>query len=296
MKSKEEIAKLVCGEKYSLNMLAEKGFYFTDDIIQINSRQCISRGEIDKVFQPEKIILDFCEKRNIIIDTSKPNGRGADGYMLEKDPIEQTKKVLGIMQSAFFLGKNMHETFTNMQPYTKKMLQKFGYDVEDWVYRVSVGKNESHLTEEDKEYLRTNMEEVYELIMKNKDKIKKDIVNKDTPTKEERNLFKGYLTEKEAFELSRVMNFYLSISMIACYKEKIHKDYIMIYKDAVNLYESRLLAIKNLGADITECVDENGKQVLFIDLRNFRADRESMLDINLVKKFLPDIEVADGQR
>lgn len=203
------------------------------------------------------------------------------------------------MQSAFFLGNKVNdvdEAFTNMQHYTKKMLKKFGYDVKDWDYRVIVEKDENHLTEEDKEYLRTNMEEVYELIMKNKDKIKKDIVNKDTPTKEERNLFKGYLTEKEAFELSRVMNFYLSISMIACYKEKIHKDYIMIYKDAVNLYESRLLAIKNLGADITECVDENGKQVLFIDLRNFSADRESILDNNLVKKFLPDIEVEDGQR
>jgi len=299
MKSKEEIAKLVCGEKYSLNMLAEKGFYFTDDIIQINSRQCISGEEIDKVFQPKKIILDFCEKKNIIIDTSEPDGHGADGYILEKDPIKQTKKVLGVMQSAFFLGNKVNdvdETFTNMQPYTKKMLKKFGYDVKDWDYRVIVEKDENHLTEEDKEYLRANMKEVYELIMKNKGIIKKEIVNKDTLTEEERNLFKGYLTEKEAFELSTVMKFYLCISMIASYKEKMHKDYIIIYKDAIKLYESRLLAIKNLGADITECVDENGKQVLFIDLRNFRADRESISDNNLVKKFLPDIEVEDGQR
>lgn len=293
MKSKEEIAKLVCGENYSLDMLTEKGFYLTEDIIQIDSRNCISSKEINEGFQPKKIILNFCEKRNIIIDTSEPDGRGADGYILENDPIKQTKKVLGVMQSAFFFGNNIHETFTNMQPYTKTMIKKFGYEAKDWGHRVNVDSDENHLTEEHKERLRVFWKEDYELMTKNKGKMKKDIVNKDTLTEEERNLFKGYLTEKEAFELSEVMKFYLCISMIATYKEKMHKDYIIIYKDAIKLYESRLLAIKKLGADITECVDGNGDKVLFIDLRNFRADKESILDKNLIKDFLP--EVIDSQ-
>ena len=46
MKSKEEIAKLVCGEDYSLDTLAEKGFYLSGDILQINSQNCITRMKL----------------------------------------------------------------------------------------------------------------------------------------------------------------------------------------------------------------------------------------------------------
>ena len=266
MKSKEEIAKLVCGENYSLDMLIEKGFYLSGDIIQIDSRNCISRGEIDKIFQPEKIILDFCKKRNIIIDTSEPKQKGAAGYAIEGDLIEQTKKVLGIMQSSVFLYKEYYNAFMYMKPYTQNMVEKFGYSTKNWnnPYKsVIVGENVAN----ESDYNRL--------------------------TKEERELFKGYLTQKEAFELSTVMKFYLCISMIAAYKEEMHKDYIIMYKNSIYLNHRSLQAIKKLGADITECLDTYGNQVLFIDLRNFRADKESILDKNLIKEFLP--EVIDSQ-
>ena len=72
-----------------------------------------------------------------------------------------------------------------------------------------------------------------------------------------------------------------------------HVRYIIMYKNSIYLNHRSLQAIKKLGADITECLDTYGNQVLFIDLRNFRADKESILDKNLIKEFLP--EVIDSQ-
>ena len=263
MKSKEEIAKLVCGEDYSLDTLAEKGFYLSRDILlQINSQNCITRGEINETFQPEKIILDFCKKRNINIDTTSYREHGSHGIGLSymENPIIQTKFVLGILQSNYFIDKEYYHIFSNMQPYTREMIEKFGYCTKTWIDRVIIESSR---------------------------------IKQDSLTEEERELFKGYLTKKEAFELSEVMKFYLCISMIATYKEEMHKDYIIIYKNALNLYGSTLQAIKKLGADITACLDTNGNPLLFIDLRNFHADKESILDKNLIKECLP--EVIDSQ-
>ena len=262
MKSKEEIAKIVCGENNSLDVLAEKGFYLTGDIIQIDSQNCISSGEINETFQPEKIILDFCKKRNINIDTTSYREHGSHGIVLSNigNPIIQAKLVLGILQSRYFINNGYYNIFSNMQPYTREMIEKFGYCTKTWNDRVIIEEAR---------------------------------IKKDSLTKEERELFKGYLTKKEAFELSEAMKFYLCISMIATYKEKMNRDYIIINQCTIDLHGSNLKAIKMLGADITECVNENGNQVLFIDLRKFRADKESILDTNLIKECLP--EVIDSQ-
>lgn len=190
---------------------------------------------------------------------------GSSGVILRnKNPINQIKMVLGLTQLRYFIHNGYHaeDTFSNMQPYTKAMIEKFGYRTRTWNDRVII----------------------------------EGATNQDSLTEEEKNFYKGFLPAKDVIEMSNLKDFYLDISILSAFKERMNKEYIIIYKSALAKYSQSLSAIEKLGANITSCKDTDGNEVLFIDLRNFRADRESMLDINLVKEFLPNIEAKDGQR
>ena len=188
---------------------------------------------------------------------------GSHGVILrDKNPINQIKMVLGIMQLRYFTHDNRDEhIFSNMQPYTKEMIEKFGYRTSTWLDRVII----------------------------------EGATKQDSLTDEERTFYKGFLPAKDVIEMSNLKDFYLDISVLSTFKERMNKDYIIIYKSALAKFEQSLSAIKKLGADITSYKDTNGNEVLFIDLRNFRADRESILDENLIKEYLPEVEVIDNQ-
>ena len=191
---------------------------------------------------------------------------GSCGVILrDKNPINQIKMVLGLTQLRYFIhngGYYVENTFTNMQPYTKAMIEKFGYRTRTWNDRVII----------------------------------EGATDQDSLTEEERTFYKGFLPAKDVIEMSSLKDFYLDISIFSTFKERMNKDYILIYKSALAKFEQSLGAIEKLGADITSCKDTEGNEVLFVDLRSFHAERESMLDINLVKEFLPNIEVEDSQR
>ena len=188
---------------------------------------------------------------------------GSHGVMLrDKNPINQIKMVLGIMQLRYFTHDDRDEhIFSDMQPYTKEMIEKFGYRTSTWLDRVII----------------------------------KGATDQDSLTEEDRTFYEGFLPAKDVIEISNLKDFYLDISVLSTFKERMNKDYIIIYKSALAKFEQSLGAIKKLGADITSCKDTNGNEVLFIDLRNFRADRESILDENLIKEYLPEVEVIDNQ-
>ena len=188
---------------------------------------------------------------------------GSHGVILrDKNPINQIKMVLGIMQLRYFTHDNRDEhIFSDMQPYTKEMIEKFGYRTSTWLDRVII----------------------------------EGATKQDSLTDEERTFYKGFLPAKDVIEMSNLKDFYLDISVLSTFKERMNKDYIIIYKSALAKFEQSLSAIKKLGADITSYKDTNGNEVLFIDLRNFRADRESILDENLIKEYLPEVEVIDNQ-
>lgn len=188
---------------------------------------------------------------------------GSHGVILrDKNPINQIKMVLGIMQLRYFTHDDRDEhIFSDMQPYTKEMIEKFGYRTSTWLDRVII----------------------------------EGATKQDSLTDEERTFYKGFLPAKDVIEMSNLKDFYLDISVLSTFKERMNKDYIIIYKSALAKFEQSLSAIKKLGADITSYKDTNGNEVLFIDLRNFRADRESILDENLIKEYLPEVEVIDNQ-
>lgn len=188
---------------------------------------------------------------------------GSHGVILrDKNPINQIKMVLGIMQLRYFTHDDRDEhIFSDMQPYTKEMIEKFGYRTSTWLDRVII----------------------------------EGATKQDSLTDEERTFYKGFLPAKDVIEMSNLKDFYLDISVLSTFKERMNKDYIIIYKSALAKFEQSLSAIKKLGADITSYKDTNGNEVLFIDLRNFRADRESILDENLIKENLPEVEVIDNQ-
>ena len=123
---------------------------------------------------------------------------GSHGVILrDKNPINQIKMVLGIMQLRYFTHDNRDEhIFSNMQPYTKEMIEKFGYRTSTWLDRVII----------------------------------EGATKQDSLTDEERTFYKGFLPAKDVIEMSNLKDFYLDISVLSTFKERMNKDYIIIYK------------------------------------------------------------------
>ena len=154
--------------------------------------------------------------------------------------IDQIKEALIVLQTKLInLEDNYYNyiTISNLTDLSKKEIEKFGYKTSPFCSSTNIytrGFNDASISEEEKE------------------------------------IFKGCLTAKDASNFGQFMADLIYLSFFATIKTEKKYDYIIIKRFPKRKDKERILSIiDSLGAEVSNLTNDINEDVLFIDLRNF---------------------------